>query len=527
MLEVAALGSSILLAHLLTPAEIGRAVIALIAIPLSTLLLNGVIGPLLIQRPQLERAHLEGAAALALAGGLALGLLTLAAVPLLGWAIDERTGALLALAAPAFLLSGAGVVPDAILRRELRFRPLALIDVAAALAGTALTVGLALGGTGASSLVLGSLAGNAVGSAAVCAVGRCPTPRWHRTETAEIVRFGMPAGLSGLGTLFYRRVDYLLVGARLGAADVGAYWRAYQLGAEYQSKLTTVMLRVAFPLYSRLRDVGEMRRARSRIVRLHAAIVVPPLALLIAVAPVLVPFVYGDAWRATVVPTQLLAGVGMLTALTTGVGPLLMALGRAELLNRFAWASGLGYAVVIYLAAAHGLVAVSVAALAYVVVGFVLSQEILVHRPVGIPWSELIGEAGPSFLVGAAVAAVCAPLAGVLDGAGVPAPATLVAAGALALAIYLALVPRLAPAAWGDLRAVLSRAQRERSTRAGEPAESVPAGTSFSTTEPAPTIAPDPMLTPGPTITPANSSTSSPNVTGAKTWPRPEPPERS
>lgn len=498
VLEVAALAASILLAHLLSPAEFGRAIVALIAIPLSTLFLNGVLSPLLIQRSQLTRAHLEAASLLAVGGGVALGLLCIAALPAASALFDAETATLVALAAPAFVLSGLGVVPDAVLRRDLRFRPLALIDLSAALTGTALTVGLALAGLGPAALIVGSLAGNAVGSVAVIRIAGFPRPRWHRAEAAEILRLGGPAGMSGLGTLFFRRIDYLILGARLGAADLGAYWRGYQLGAEYQSKLTTVMLRVAFPLYSRLRNISDMRRVRGRVVRLHATLVVPPLALLIAVAPVLIPFVYGEAWERAVVPTQLLAGVGMLNALVTGVGPLLMALGRASLLNYFAWISGLGYALVIFLVAPYGLVAVSTAALVYVALGFVASQEILVRRPVGIPWSEMLREAGPAFVVGGVIVAAAMPIVQTLDAADVAAPLTLLAAGAAAVVLYLVLTPRVAPAAWADLREIT----RRRTPAAGDPTAGVPPGTSLDTTDPAPTIAAYPMATPASTTTP-------------------------
>lgn len=457
VVEIVALAATILIAHLLTPAEVGRAVIALIAIPLSSMLLNGAISPLLIQRPEMTDGHLRAASALGIAGGALLSLLCLALAPLFAALIDHKTGVLVALAAPAFLISGLGVAPDAMLRRRLDFRVVGFIEIAAALGGTAVSVTLALLGVGERSLVAGSVAGVLVGTVAVCWAGGLPRPAWHGEEIREILRLGAPAAMAGLGAMLYRRVDYVIVGARLGAADVGAYWRAYQLGAEYQSKLTTVMLRVAFPLYSRIGDLGELRRIRGRVVRLHGAMVVPPLALLIATAPVLVPFVFGEPWRPAVVPTQILAGVGMCAALMTGVGPLLLAVGRTDLLNRFNWTVGAGYAVVIYLAAPHGLVAVSVAGLGYAVAGFFVGQELLVRRPIGIPWSELGRETLPAFVVAGAVAAVAAPVVALLDGAGSPAPLTLLAAGAAAAAVYVLLLPRVGPAVWADLRALAAR----------------------------------------------------------------------
>src|SRR4051812_20596311 len=144
VVEVGTLASSVLLAHLLSPAEIGRAVVALVAIPLSTILLNGTVAPALIQRGELGREDLETGHALSLAGGVVFTVLCLAAAPLFTSLMDKQTGEALALAAPVFLITGVGVVPDAILRRRLDFRRLGMVEIAAALLGTAISVALAL-----------------------------------------------------------------------------------------------------------------------------------------------------------------------------------------------------------------------------------------------------------------------------------------------------------------------------------------------------------------------------------------------
>lgn len=460
VIEVGGLAASIVLARLLTPAEFGRAVVVLAVVPVASILLTGVISPLLVQRRDLTDAHLQAASALALAAGAVMTALTLAAAPLLALLIDARTGELLAILAPTFLLAAPAVVPDAQLRRRLEFRVLGVVEIAASATGLLTTVLLAALGAGEEALVIGALSGVLTGTVALCAARRPARPRWRRAEARELLAFGVPAGVSAIGALFVRQVDYLIVGARLGPAATGAYWRAYQLGAEYQTKLTTVMLRVAFPLYSRLTDLEELLRVRRRIVRLHAVLIVPGLSLLVAVAPVAVPFVFGDQWRAAVVPTQLLAFVGMLNGITTGIGPLLMAVGRIRALTAFTWAAGAGYAVVIFLAAPHGIDTVAAAALGYTALAFFASHEILLRRTVGISSRDVLAEAWPAFAVGAAIIGVCTPLRAALEQVGaVPALAACVAAAG---ALYVLLLPRLAADAWADLRALLARRVKAR-----------------------------------------------------------------
>ena len=123
----------------------------------------------------------------------------------------------------------------------------------------------------------------------------------------EIAGYGVPAAGSSVLYAVLRNVDYVILAARLPAAQVGYYLRGFQLGSEYQSKISGILLRVAFPVLSRSRDLDEVRRIRARIIRVHAAVLFPLLFGLIALAPVFVPLVYGDAWEPAVPLTQVLA----------------------------------------------------------------------------------------------------------------------------------------------------------------------------------------------------------------------------
>src|SRR5205823_14152932 len=96
-----------------------------------------------------------------------------------------------------------------------------------------------------------------------------------------------------------------------------------------------IMLRIAFPVFSRAGSLERMRSTRRRIVRVHAVVIVPLLALFIALAPVLVPAVFGSRWSPAVLPSQILAGCGMITAVVTGLWPLMLAIGRPGTLLRF------------------------------------------------------------------------------------------------------------------------------------------------------------------------------------------------
>ena len=75
----------------------------------------------------------------------------------------------------------------------------------------------------------------------------------------EIAGFGLPAGLASMAMVGYGNIDYLILGAKLSPAQVGFYYRAYTLGVQYETKISDIISRIAFPVYSRTEDLDHMR----------------------------------------------------------------------------------------------------------------------------------------------------------------------------------------------------------------------------------------------------------------------------
>ena len=124
------------------------------------------------------------------------------------------------------------------------------------------TIVLAAGfGLDAPALVLGVVAGMAV--ALVLALAFCPVPlpRWNTGAARDLLPYGGPAALAAVAWTGFRNGDYAIIGARLGAAQAGFYWRGYQLAVEYQRKISTVMTQIAFPVLAAHRG---QRRSCSR-----------------------------------------------------------------------------------------------------------------------------------------------------------------------------------------------------------------------------------------------------------------------
>jgi len=437
--EIFAFAAAVALARMVSPAEFGRAAVPLAIVPLAVILTFEGCASALVQRKSVTQTDRDSAVVMSLVAGLLLSTLTFALARPLGEPLfGERVAGLIALVSPVFLLASVGAVPRATMWRRLDFRRVSVVEVLSLAVGAALSIALALRGLDAEALIGGALA--------------------------------------GLVHVAFSTAPYVILATRVSPTQTGLFWRAFQLGIGYQEKISGIMLRLAFPIYSRTDTPAELRRFHQRATRLHATAVVPLLALLIVVAPVLIPWLFGSPWRGAVVPTQILAVAGMIAAVLTGYPQVMLAVGRPRTLLHFNLAVLVVYVSVVLATAGRGLTAVCVGVVGVYVLILVGVYGLLLGPHVGVPMRRLLTDLAPAVVGSAALLAAGFPLRELLTSAGLPAPVTLAGVGLVGASAYLVTIRALFAAAWSDV-VLLARnlaPARWRDRPSGTP-ESVPA----------------------------------------------------
>jgi lipopolysaccharide exporter len=475
-IETAALLASVVLARLVSPAGFGRAATAIALVSLSAALVTGGFGTPIVQRRAITHAHLETTVLLSILAGALLSSVVYLLAPLcLNGLLGGDTVDLVRMASPAFLIVSAVVVPQALAQRRLNFRVTSLIEMGSTVFGVAVSVVLAALGLGARALVLGQLATPALAGMLYLTTTAPIRPRWHRNEARALLGFGVQTSASSLLGTAWMNLDYVVVNVQLGAAAAGYYWRAFQIGGVYQGKISQVMLRLALPVLSRTRDLDDVRRVRSRIVRVHATAIFPMLAIYILVAPEAVPLVFGARWEPTVLPSQILAGAGMVFALSTGMGALVLATGhpRAQLVNSLV--STVLYAGVVIAFAPLGITPLCVAVVVVNVVNYLGQYYFLVDRLIGIPFSDLWSDVAPALggLIPCFALGACAAFG--LTRAGASSSVKLAVVAAAGSVGYAVCLRTFFGDAWGDLRLLLTRALKRAPVDSRDPKASAQA----------------------------------------------------
>jgi O-antigen/teichoic acid export membrane protein len=446
-------------ARLIAPADFGRATIAIVVGTLAVALVQQGIGTPLVQRKEnLLPGDLGAALVLSFVLGIGFTMVTIALAPsVVGALIDPRTAEMVQISAPAFAFASLGAVPTALLERKLAFSILAANAAAASVAGAITSVVCAVAGLEGRSLVYGLLATTFV-------LGAAPwltAPRFgiavSRTAFARLLSFGIPAAGSSVLWIAVMKVDYAILGAKLGPAVLGQYVRAFQLGSEYQGKLTNVMTTMALPLYSRAESPDELRELRTRITRLHATAILPLLFIVAATAPALVPLMFGPGWEAAIDPARILTVVGIAATLGAGSAALINAFGRPRVLLAYTAFELICVTGVIWLAADEGLIVASAALAGTRVVLLLILFRVVIQPVAGIPaWSTLRYEVGPALVAGLPMLIVAGAITEALVGL-VPNLVTVALASVVGLTTYGLVLRYASSTAWRDLRLLVNR----------------------------------------------------------------------
>lgn len=164
-------------------------------------------------------------------------------------------------------------------------------------------------------------------------------PNMHLRRVREIAGFSWRAFTAGLLiNSFSRNIDNLLVGKFQGPEALAYYGLAYRSLLLPVQLLSVTVGGVLFPVFSRLaQDLTAIRFELTRATRSLAWLAVPPMALLAAAAPQLVPVLFGPDWEPAVPIVQVLAIAGAAQAIyQPSTAPVVLGLGHATLNLRYA-----------------------------------------------------------------------------------------------------------------------------------------------------------------------------------------------
>jgi lipopolysaccharide exporter len=381
-----------MVARLLSPAEIGVAVIGT-AIMTVVLALREFASPeFLIQRHEVARDDIRASFTVLF---LVTALMTGAVFVLAPWIGtlygEERLGRFLQISAIAGLIEALSLPIVGLLRRDMAFGAVACVNTTNAVVVAVVTAGLAFAGFGFMSYAWGALAA-AVATTAIAfwfrpdlSILRPVSRSWGRVLT-----FGGYNGASSVINRVYEELPQLVLGQLLSHSAVGLYNRT-TVASDIPDKIVlTSVFAVAFPaLAARIREGRSLKEPYLRALSLITVVYWPAQVVLAILAYPIIWLLLGDQWLEGAVPLlQLMAVASVAWFPVVLTSPVLLAVGAnrdrvlADLVGRSV------SAVILCGAAVFGIMAMAASKLVTLPFQMLLSLW-FVRRHVPFRWSEI------------------------------------------------------------------------------------------------------------------------------------------
>lgn len=231
-----------------------------------------------------------------------------------------------------FFLSGLTVQHQAILRRQMKFRSLAVIEAGSQTAGIVAAIAAALAGMSYWALVIKLLVSAGVNEVAVwVACGWRPGLPKRGVGSFAMLSFGVHLTFSSILNYMSVYLANVLIGRFYGTTQVAYFGRARQLLVQPVQRINAPLTAVAVSMLSRLNsEPAAYRSAYTRLLEKIAMVAMPLGALLIADADWVVQVMLGDQWGAAAPIFQTLGVAVFVMPVGFTVSWLLISQGRSQ-----------------------------------------------------------------------------------------------------------------------------------------------------------------------------------------------------
>jgi PST family polysaccharide transporter len=441
------IGTNLVLARLLTPADFGLVGFALVFIGACRLLQDLGVSAAIVYSGRDPREVAGTALTINVLAAVGLFALLVLASPIVATMQEDPATATVLIALSVGLVIGAlGSVQNAVLMKDLDYRRKLVPDAVPYAIGGVISIGMAVTGYGVWSLVVGTLARTAVSTVLLWWLSDIrPLPSFRWPVAVDLLTYGRHAAFSSFIGFASNNLDYLVIGYFLGAHELGVYTLAYVI-ANLIPTISQTAVSVIFPAISRVREDEAAHHAL--FAHTHRALwtLTLPLAVLLFIgAPPVVHVVLGRRWAESVVPLQILAVAAWLQSAAHIYSPVLKAVGRPDVLWKLLLArTALGIPV-LTLAAQFGVEGVAVGVV-FGLAAFTPVAAVVACRSMGYTPRQLLMMLLPPLISAAAmcgvvVAAYALPdlrtMSERLPGA--------ILLGIAALAVYVCVLARLDP----------------------------------------------------------------------------------
>lgn len=306
--------STIVLARLLTPEDYGYIGMLAIFLAVASTFIDGGFGSALIQKKRPTNQDYSTIFYWNLGLSIVLYLLLFFIAPFIARFYDlPLLCDILRVEGIVLILNAVRIVQTNQLRKQLRFKKIAAVDLSASAVSLVVTILLAWKGYGVWALVVQQLLVSLLTTSIYWLTGHwMPLLEFSKKSFQELFKFGGFILLSNLINSFCNNIQGLLIGKFYTPATMGYYSKAKSTEELSSTFISNVIDQVSYPVLAEAQsDKAYMIRMLKKFIGVLAYVTFPIMLLLILLAKPIFVLLYSERWLPSVPYFQVLCIAGM------------------------------------------------------------------------------------------------------------------------------------------------------------------------------------------------------------------------
>jgi len=369
--------STMILARILRPEDFGLLAMVTVLTNFALMFRDMGLSTATIQKATITHEQVSYLFWINVLTGLIITILLCSISPLLSLFYGEPRLTLITISlAGSFLVSGLGVQHQAILRRQMRFKTLAIIEIVSNFGGVLIAIVLAYLDFGYWCLIFRDIFSQAIMTLSVWL-----TCSWkpgifrHTPKNIELLKFGINITGFNIVNYFTRNMDNLLLGKVWGASVLGIYSRAYSILMLPIYQIRNPIFSVAIPGLSRLQNEPEKyRNYFDNIVIIVATLTMPLSVFLLISASEVVDIILGPKWVDTIDIFRILYATAIIQPTVSLSGLVLISLGKSKRYFKIGCIYGIVIVASFFIGLPWGAIGV---ALSYTIINYITAVPLL------------------------------------------------------------------------------------------------------------------------------------------------------
>lgn len=325
--------STVVLARLLTPDDYGLVAMVTAVTGFVALFKDLGLSMATVQRKDITHAQVSNLFWINVGVSLILGVILCLISPLISWFYHEpRLIPITLVLSLAFIFSGLSVQHNALLRRQMRFSILSIVDIISLISGIVGAILLAWVGCGYWALVAMPILTSI--SYVIMVWLFCnwrPGGFTRGVGLRSMLAFGGHLTGFSIVNYFSRNLDQILIGRVWGSQALGFYSKAYHIMMLPISQIRGPLEAVSIPAMSHLQDDPvRYRKYYLKLIKIIAFISMPLMVVLFVFAEDIIYLILGPNWSGCVRIFQILSVISFIQPVSTTRGLVFISLGQSR-----------------------------------------------------------------------------------------------------------------------------------------------------------------------------------------------------